>query len=36
MIPAFVHVRIIDVVDILLVAFLMYLVYNLIKGTIAT
>ncbi len=36
MISAFIHVRIIDVVDILLVAFLMYLVYNLIKGTIAT
>jgi diadenylate cyclase len=36
MIPAFITVRIIDVIDILLVAFLMYLVYNLIKGTIAT
>jgi uncharacterized protein (TIGR00159 family) len=36
MIPAFITFRIIDVVDILLVAFLMYQVYNLIKGTIAT
>jgi diadenylate cyclase len=36
MIPAFIHVRIIDVVDILLVAFLMYQVYMLIRGTIAT
>lgn len=36
MIPAFIHVRIIDVIDILLVAFLMYQVYMLIKGTIAT
>lgn len=36
MIPAFIHVRIIDIVDILLVAFLMYQIYMLIKGTIAT
>ena len=36
MIPAFIHVRIIDVIDILLVAFLMYQVYMLIRGTIAT
>jgi uncharacterized protein (TIGR00159 family) len=36
MIPAFIHVRVIDIIDILLVAFLMYQVYNLIKGTIAT
>ncbi len=36
MIQAFIHVRIIDVIDILLVAFLMYQVYMLIKGTIAT
>jgi diadenylate cyclase len=36
MISAFIHVRIIDVIDILLVAFLMYQVYMLIKGTIAT
>lgn len=35
MIPAFIHVRIIDVIDILLVAFLMYQIYLLIKGTIA-
>jgi diadenylate cyclase len=36
MITSFIHVRIIDVVDILLVAFLMYQVYMLIRGTIAT
>jgi uncharacterized protein (TIGR00159 family) len=36
MISAFIHVRIIDVIDILLVAFLLYQVYMLIKGTIAT
>ncbi len=36
MIPAFIHVRIIDIIDILLVAFLMYQVYMLIRGTIAT
>ena len=36
MIPAFITVRVIDIIDILLVALMMYLVYNLIKGTIAT
>ena len=36
MIPAFIHIRIIDIIDILLVAFLMYQIYMLIKGTIAT
>jgi len=36
MIPAFIHIRIIDIVDILLVAFLMYQIYMLIKGTIAS
>ncbi len=36
MIQAFIHIRIIDIIDILLVAFLMYQVYMLIKGTIAT
>jgi uncharacterized protein (TIGR00159 family) len=36
MIPAFIHLRIIDIIDILLVAFLMYQVYMLIKGTIAS
>jgi diadenylate cyclase len=36
MIPAFIHIRIIDVIDILLVAFLMYQIYMLIRGTIAT
>jgi diadenylate cyclase len=35
-IPAFIHLKVIDVIDILLVAFLMYQVYMLIKGTIAT
>jgi diadenylate cyclase len=36
MIPAFIQIRIIDIIDILLVALLMYQVYMLIKGTIAT
>jgi uncharacterized protein (TIGR00159 family) len=36
MISGFIHVRIIDVIDILLVAFLMYQIYMLIRGTIAT
>jgi len=36
MISGFIQVRIIDVIDILLVAFLMYQVYMLIRGTIAT
>jgi len=36
MIPAFIQVRIIDVIDIVLVALLMYQIYMLIKGTIAT
>ncbi len=36
MILSFITVRIIDVIDILLVAFLMYQVYMLIKGTIAS
>ena len=36
MLTAFLKVRIIDIIDILLVAFLMYQVYMLIKGTIAT
>jgi diadenylate cyclase len=36
MVPVFIHVRIIDIIDILLVAFLMYQIYMLIKGTIAT
>jgi len=34
--PAFIHVRILDIIDILLVAFLMYQIYMLIKGSIAT
>jgi len=36
MLPLFIKVGVIDIIDILLVAFLMYQVYNLIKGTIAT
>ena len=35
MIPLFIPVRFIDIIDILIVAFLMYQVYMLIKGTIA-
>jgi uncharacterized protein (TIGR00159 family) len=35
MLTAFIQVRIIDVIDILLVAFLMYQVYILIRGTVA-
>jgi len=36
MLAAFIRIQIIDVIDILLVAFLMYQIYMLIKGTIAT
>jgi diadenylate cyclase len=35
MIPVFITIRIIDIIDILLVAFIMYQVYVLIKGTVA-
>jgi diadenylate cyclase len=35
MINLFITIRILDVVDIILVAFLMYQIYNLIKGTVA-
>lgn len=35
MVPAFISIRVIDIVDILLVAFIMYQVYLLIKGTVA-
>ncbi len=35
MITAFIHIRIIDVIDVLLVAYLMYQLYYLIKGTVA-
>lgn len=35
MLAAFIQIRIIDVIDILLVAFLMYQVYILIRGTVA-
>lgn len=36
MLTGFIQVRVIDIIDILLVAFLMYQVYMLIRGTIAT
>jgi uncharacterized protein (TIGR00159 family) len=35
MIPAFIDIRLVDVIDVLLVAFLLYEVYNLLKGTAA-
>jgi uncharacterized protein (TIGR00159 family) len=35
MIQAFITIRILDVIDILLVAFLIYKIYQLIKGTVA-
>lgn len=35
MVPAFITLRILDVIDILLVAVLLYQVYRLIKGTVA-
>lgn len=35
MLPLFLHVRILDVIDILLVALLLYSLYNLLKGTAA-
>jgi diadenylate cyclase len=35
MIPAFITIRILDIIDILLVAVLLYQVYRLIKGTVA-
>lgn len=35
MIPAFISIRVIDVIDVLLVAYLMYQIYILIKGTAA-
>lgn len=33
--PAFIEIRLIDVIDIFLVALLMYILYNLLKGTAA-
>lgn len=33
MVHTFIHIRILDVIDILLVAYLLYALYNLIKGT---
>jgi len=35
MLPLFIQVRVIDIIDIILVAFLMYQVYLLIRGTVA-
>jgi len=35
MVPAFITIRILDIIDILLVAMLLYQVYRLIKGTVA-
>ncbi len=35
MVPAFISIRILDIIDILLVAVLLYQVYRLIKGTVA-
>ncbi len=35
MITAFIELRWLDVIDILLVAFLIYLLYNIVKGTVA-
>lgn len=35
MLYAFIQIRIIDIIDILLVAFLMYQIYRLIRGTVA-
>jgi uncharacterized protein (TIGR00159 family) len=35
MIPGFIDIRLTDVIDVLLVAFLLYEVYNLLKGTAA-
>jgi len=35
MVPAFITIRILDIIDILLVAVLLYQVYRLIKGTVA-
>mgnify|MGYP006292569969 CR=1 FL=1 len=35
MIPAFIHIRLLDVIDIILVALLLYQIYMLIRGTVA-
>ena len=35
MVPAFISIRIVDIIDIVVVAFIMYQVYYLIKGTVA-
>jgi uncharacterized protein (TIGR00159 family) len=35
MLPFFIHIRVVDVIDILLVAILIYQVYQLVKGTVA-
>jgi len=34
-IPYFIHIRALDILDILIVAFLMYQIYLLIRGTVA-
>ena len=34
-IPLFIHVRVLDIVDIVIVAFLLYQIYLLIRGTAA-
>ncbi len=35
MLPAFITIRVLDIIDVLLVAYLMYQVYMLIRGTVA-
>ena len=35
MLPSFIEIRVLDVIDVLLVAYLMYQVYMLIRGTVA-
>lgn len=35
MIPVFIHIRLLDVIDIILVALLLYQIYMLIRGTVA-
>ncbi len=35
LIPAFIEIRLLDVIDIVLVAALLYALYNLVKGTVA-
>ncbi|KPL26052.1 MAG: hypothetical protein AMS23_03525, partial [Bacteroides sp. SM1_62] len=35
MLPTFISIRVLDIIDVLLVAYLMYQVYMLIRGTVA-